>query len=99
MSMDRDPNVYDRETQVYDRGTGSSNTLAYVIGGIVVALGLMAFLFYDGGGRDVSTTSSIGTQTEHPAAPTPPAAPPASITAPPMTPSPGPAPAPATPQQ
>jgi hypothetical protein len=64
MSMDRDPNVYDRDTKVYDRDTRGSNTLAYLIGGLVLALGLLAFLFYDGGDRDVSTTSSTGTQTE-----------------------------------
>jgi hypothetical protein len=64
MSMDRDPNVYDREARVYDRDTRGSNTLAYLIGGLVLALGLLAFLFYDGGDRDVSTTSSTGTQTE-----------------------------------
>ena len=78
MSMDRDPNVYDRETRVYDRDTRGSNTLAYLIGGLVLALGLLAFLFYDGSGRDVSTTASTGTQTERPAgstAPTAPAAP------------------------
>ena len=66
MSMDRDPNVYDRETRVYDRDTRGSNTLAYLIGGLVLALGLLAFLFYDGSGRDVSTTASTGTQTERP---------------------------------
>src|SRR3712207_7815186 len=64
MSMDRDPNVYDRETRVYDRDTRGSNTLAYLIGGLVLALGLLAFLFYDGNSTgDVNTTSSTGTQT------------------------------------
>lgn len=67
MSMDRDPNVYDRETRVYDRDKRGSNTLAYLIGGLVLALGLLAFLFYDGGNRDVNTTSSTTTQTERPA--------------------------------
>ena len=68
MSMDRDPNVYDRETRVYDRDTRGSNTLAYLIGGLVLALGLLAFLFYDGSNTgDVNTTSSTGTQTERPA--------------------------------
>ena len=45
------------------RGRGS-NTLAYVIGGLVIALGLLAFLFYDGGSNEPSTTGSTGTQTE-----------------------------------
>jgi hypothetical protein len=74
MSMDRDPNVYDRETRVYDRDTRGSNTLAYLIGGLVLALGLLAFLFYSGG-DDVNTTASTGTQTERPAGSTAPATP------------------------
>jgi hypothetical protein len=67
MSMDRDPNVYDRETRVYDRDTRrGSNTLAYLIGGLVLALGLLAFLFYDGGSSEPTTTGSTATQTERP---------------------------------
>src|SRR5215213_9992031 len=72
MAMDRDPNIYDRETPVVDRDTtavgresGSSNFLAFLIGGLVIAIGLLAFLFYDGGstgGRDVSTTGSTTTR-------------------------------------
>jgi hypothetical protein len=45
-----------------------------LIGGLVIALGLLAFLFYDGGNRDVSTTGSTTapqTQTA-PAAPSSP---------------------------
>ncbi len=84
MSMDRDPNVYDRETRVYDNdgktAKRGSNSLAYLIGGLVLALGLLAFLFYDGNSTgDVNTTSSTGTQTEQsstpPATPARPAAP------------------------
>jgi hypothetical protein len=56
--MDREPNVYNRETNVYDNTKRGSNTLAYVIGGLVVALGLLAFLFYDGGSNEPSTTGS-----------------------------------------
>ena len=62
--MDREPNVYNRETNVYDNTGRGSNTLAYVIGGLVIALGLLAFLFYDGGSNEPSTTGSTGTQTE-----------------------------------
>src|SRR3712207_8940785 len=62
--MDREPNVYNRETNVYDNSSRGSNTLAYVIGGLVIALGLLAFLFYDGGSNEPSTTGSTGTQTE-----------------------------------
>jgi hypothetical protein len=72
MAMDRDPNIYDRETPVVNRDTtvvdresGSSNFLAFLIGGLVIAIGLLAFLFYDGGssgGRDVSTTGSTTTR-------------------------------------
>ncbi len=57
--MDREPNVYNRETNIVNDGRGS-NTLAYVIGGLVIALGLLAFLFYDGGSSDVNTTGSTG---------------------------------------
>ena len=82
--MDREPNVYNRETNVYDNTKPGSNTLAYVIGGLVVALGLLAFLFYDGGSNEPSTTGSTGTQTQSsspstgstaPATPTTPSAP------------------------
>ncbi|MCB8819750.1 hypothetical protein [Microvirga rosea] len=72
--MDRDPNLYNRENEVYDRETRGSNTLAYLIGGLVIALGLLAFLFYDGGNRDVSTTGST-TAPQTQTAPTSPSAP------------------------
>jgi len=70
MGMDRDPNVYDRDpvvadrdTGIVDRDTGSSNFLAFLIGGLVIAIGLLAFLFYDGGSsRDVNTTGSTTTR-------------------------------------
>ncbi len=74
--MDREPNVYNRETttntNVYDDKGRGSNTLAYVIGGLVLALGLLAFLFYDGGNRDVNTTSSTRPSVSAPATPTSP---------------------------
>jgi LPXTG-motif cell wall-anchored protein len=82
--MDREPNVYNRETNVYDNTGRGSNTLAYVIGGLVVALGLLAFLFYDGGSNEPSTTGSTSAQTQSsspstgstaPAKPSAPAAP------------------------
>ena len=80
----------DRET-VYDRdGTGGSNFLAFLIGGLVIAVGLLAFLFYDGGNsRDETTTGSTTPRIERPATPAAPAAP--AVTAPS-------APAPANPQ-
>ena len=62
---DRDPTLdsthlnsaSDRDTVVYDRDTGGSNFLAFLIGGLVIAVGLLAFLFYDGGNsRDVTST-------------------------------------------
>jgi hypothetical protein len=97
--MDREPNVYNRETNVYETDRRGSNTLAYVIGGLVIALGLLAFLFYDGGGNEPSTTGSTGTQTESsspstspsPAAPMTPSSP--------ATPAPASPSAPASPQQ
>jgi hypothetical protein len=101
--MDREPNVYNRETNVYDNSSRGSNTLAYVIGGLVIALGLLAFLFYDGG-SEPTTTGSTGTQTESSAPRTGSGATGGSSTAPatpaaPMTPSSPAAPAaPANPQ-
>lgn len=80
MGMDRDPNVYDRDTTVanrdttvVDRDAGGSNFLAFLIGGLVIAIGLLAFLFYDGAstaGRDVSTTGSTTRSAPANAAPT-----------------------------
>ena len=60
---------YDRDG-AYDRDGGGSNFLAFLIGGVIIAIGLLAFLFYDGGsGRDVSTTSSTTPRIEAPASP------------------------------
>jgi hypothetical protein len=79
MDMDRDRELgttrtntmHDRDTRVYDRDTGGSNFLAFLIGGLVIAVGLLAFLFYDGGNtRDVTTTGSVTPRIERPAAPT-----------------------------
>lgn len=96
MSMDRDPNIYNRDPEVYDREARGSNTLAYLIGGLVIALGLLAFLFYDGGGRDVSTTGSTTSQPTQsaPANPTAPTPAPASPLSPPASPANPTAPAP-----
>jgi hypothetical protein len=67
--------VYDRDTRVHDRDSGGSNFLAFLIGGLVIAVGLLAFLFYDGGSRDVSTTGSTTPRIESPAAPSAPSMP------------------------
>jgi len=87
--MDRDTTTYDRETRVYDRDTGGSNFLAFLIGGLVIAIGLLAFLFYDGGStnRDVSTTSSTTPRIERPTSPTPPASRPTTPSGAPSAPS------------
>ena len=66
--------AYDHNTTVSDRDSGGSNFLAFLIGGLVIAIGLLAFLFYDGGsttGRDVNTTSSTTPRLEAPATPSP----------------------------
>jgi len=63
-------NLSDRDEPVYDRDTGGSNFLAFLIGGLVIAVGLLAFLFYDGGNsRDVSTTGSTTPRIERPVSP------------------------------
>ena len=65
--------VYDRDSRAYDRDAGGSNFLAFLIGGLVIALGLMAFLFYDGGStRDVTTTGSTTPRVETPPTPSAP---------------------------
>ena len=76
-------------TRVYDADgsttTGrSSNFLPYLIGGLVIALGLLAFLFYDGGSvGDVNTTSSTTTTQSAPATGTGTTTAPATPTTPP----------------
>ena len=97
--MDREPNVYNRETNVYETDRRGSNTLAYVIGGLVIALGLLAFLFYDGGNEPSTTGSTTGTQTERSAPSTSPS--PAAPVTPssPSSPAPASPSAPASPQQ
>ena len=65
MDMDRDNlttnrtnTTYDRDSTLYDRDRGGSNFLAFLIGGLVIAVGLLAFLFYDGGANEPATTGS-----------------------------------------
>jgi hypothetical protein len=87
----RDSTMYDHDTMsttgtnttldntgTYDRDRGGSNFWAFLIGGLVIAIGLLAFLFYDGGsttGRDVNTTSSTTPRIQSPASPSTPATP------------------------
>ena len=69
---------YDRDSHAYDRDARGSNFWAFLVGGLVIAIGLLAFLFYDGcstTGRDVNTTSSTTPRLEAPATPSTPAAP------------------------
>ena len=73
-----DMNTLDHGTMPHERDAGGSNFMAFLIGGLVIAIGLLAFLFYDGGsttGRDVNTTSSTTPRLEAPATPVPPATP------------------------
>lgn len=74
MDMDRDPVVHNRTVNVSEAPVAhrKSNSLAYLIGGLVIALGLLAFLFYDGNntpGSDASTTGSISQSERSPSAP------------------------------
>ncbi len=71
MDMDRDnlttntsSTNLDSNSRVYAPDSrGGSNFLAFLIGGLVIAVGLLAFLFYDGGNSgDVNTTGSTATQ-------------------------------------
>lgn len=58
----------DRIEDGYDRETGRSDFVAFLLGGVVIAGGLLGFLYYDGDSsrRDVLTTGSIS-QMEAPA--------------------------------
>src|ERR671911_733069 len=67
--------AYDRDTTVYDRDRGGSNFLAFLIGGLVIAVGLLAFLFYDGGTNEPATTGSTTTMERPTTAPTTPSTP------------------------
>src|SRR3712207_5686287 len=72
MNMIGTNTAYDRDGAVYDSDRGGSNFWAFLVGGLVIAIGLLAFLFYDGGsttGRDVNTTSSTTPRIESPASP------------------------------
>ena len=81
---------------VTDRGSRGSSTLALILGGLVIAIGLFAFVFYPGGtGPDVDATgTTTTTPTERPAlpnatAPTVPSSPNAPAAPAPATPAPG----------
>lgn len=60
-NLDRDVAGFDPE--IYANDTGRSNFTSFLIGGVVVASGMMAFLFYDGGtigqARDTTTMPSL----------------------------------------
>ncbi|CAA9316611.1 MAG: hypothetical protein AVDCRST_MAG90-776 [uncultured Microvirga sp.] len=82
--VDREGMVFDRDTTALDRNSivseperGRTNFAAFLIGGVVIALGLLAFLFYDGAntGREVNTTGSTTPRIEAPATPASPANP------------------------
>jgi hypothetical protein len=67
LNSDRTRSTIDGDTRIYERDTGASNFMAFLIGGLVIAVGLLAFLFYDGGNtRDVTTTSSTTPRIERP---------------------------------
>jgi hypothetical protein len=87
LSMARTDTAYDSDGLDSGRRSGSS-FWAFLIGGLVIALGLMAFLFYDGGSTsDVTTTGSTTPRVETPARPTTPPATPATPAAPPAAPA------------
>lgn len=77
MVFDREPTALDRTSIVSEPEPGRSNFTAFLIGGVVIALGLLAFLFYDGAntGREVNTTGSTAPRLEAPAPPASPTTP------------------------
>jgi cytoskeletal protein RodZ len=65
-----DPMPMNRTGSDYGRDRRGSNFLAYLIGGLVIAVGLLAFLFYDGrSGNDPVTTGSTGSSVSTPVSP------------------------------
>lgn len=88
-ALDFAPNPHDRLLDDHDAApAGRSNFAAFLLGGVVVAGGLLAFLYYDSdglAGRDLLTTGSLSdvqkpgappklqTYSDAPARPTPPA--------------------------
>lgn len=83
--VDREGLVFDRDTTAVNRHDlvaeperrSGINLTAFLIGGVVIALGLLGFLFYDGAntGREVNTTGSTTPRVEGPATPASPARP------------------------
>lgn len=78
MSLDRNIDGIDHQLGVFDSDdyepdTARSNFASFLIGGVVVAGGLLAFLFYDGGSfnhnRDFMDAGSLSA-VQTPAAPT-----------------------------
>lgn len=71
--VDREGLVFDRETALdqspmaAESHRGGSKFMAFLIGGLVIAIGLLAFLFYDGGSREVNTTGSTTPRIQAPA--------------------------------
>jgi len=73
--FDRDPAGLDRTSTIEPTRAGSG-LKAFLIGGLVIALALLGFLFYDGANTgDVNTTGSTTPRVEGPATPASPARP------------------------
>ena len=81
MAVDRSLPLSDRasdsvasETNVFDRDAGHSNYMAFLLGGLMVSIGLLAFTFYDSApnmSRDVATTGSLKPYVGRPASAAP----------------------------
>lgn len=79
MTMDRTLNLSDQaggtarlDIDAFDRDAGHSNYMAFVLGGLMISLGLLAFTFYDNGApmsRDVTMTGSVTPRLEQPVSP------------------------------
>lgn len=63
-SFDVVPDAHDKIVdELYEKDTGRSNFVAFLLGGVVVAGSMLAFLYYDSDSyltRDALTTGSIG---------------------------------------
>ena len=62
-SLDQTSGIVERDINVLDHDAGRSNYIAFVLGGLMISVGLLAFALFDSGapsmGRDVITTGSI----------------------------------------
>ena len=62
-SSDQTRSIVEQGINTLDHDAGRSNYIAFVLGGLMISVGLLAFVLFDSGapgiGRDIITTGSI----------------------------------------